>query len=397
MALITTPPASATRASPAKTSSSRTFPVTMVLATIAMLVVGFAIQLAVFAHGGHTALSDLPRVFLHRGVGPGALPYIDRVTEYPVGAGVLLYLAAVIAPTGLGVLVVTALFAGVICVAITVHLERRYGARAWRWAVAPPLVLFAFQNWDVFVIATVLLALFAYEQHRDRLAGAAIALGAAIKIFPAILVPPLVALRWARGDRRGARRLILSSVLVFGALNLPFFALHPSGWWWPFAFQSRRGPTWGTLWHWGFTGLGIGANSAAATQLVNVGSFVALTIGISWLSVRTNRDRLAPASAVCAGIAIFLLTNKVYSPTYDLWLVPGFVLLPLSRRLWITFCTVDLSIYLVAYGTLHAVTSISFATTVLPLLVGVRALVLLHIIAVATVRPRNRAAGRLPG
>ena len=68
----------------------------MVLATSGMLILAFAIQLAVYGNGGHTSLSDLPRVFLHRGVGPGTLPYIDRVIEYPVGSGVLLYLASLV-------------------------------------------------------------------------------------------------------------------------------------------------------------------------------------------------------------------------------------------------------------------------------------------------------------
>src|SRR5262245_44412915 len=50
----------------------------MVVATAMLLAAGFALQLAFFARGGHVAISDLPRVLLHRGIGPGAFPYVDR-------------------------------------------------------------------------------------------------------------------------------------------------------------------------------------------------------------------------------------------------------------------------------------------------------------------------------
>ena len=166
------------------TAGVRPFPTRMVIATVAMLVLAYALQVAAFGHGGHHSLSDLPRVFLHRGVGPGSLPYIDRVTEYPIGSGVMLYLAALVAPTALGVLTVTAVAAGALCVAITVMLERRCGGRAWRWAIGTPVLLFAFQNWDIFAIAATLGALLMYERRRDRLAGALLAVGAAVKLFP---------------------------------------------------------------------------------------------------------------------------------------------------------------------------------------------------------------------
>ncbi len=100
----------------------------MVVANVGLLLVGFGLQLLVYGRGGHSSLSDLPHVLLHRAIAPGAPPYLDRMLEYPVGAGMLLYLAALIRPTPLGVLTVTALAAGGLSVWITVALERRAGA-----------------------------------------------------------------------------------------------------------------------------------------------------------------------------------------------------------------------------------------------------------------------------
>jgi uncharacterized membrane protein len=365
------------------------FPGRMVAATVAMLVVAYAIQLAVFGHGGHSSLSDLPRVYLHRGVGPGELPYVDRVTEYPVGSGVLLYLAALVAPSALGVFTVTAVVAGGLCVLITVVLERRYGGRAWRWALGTPLVLFAFQNWDVFAIAAALAGLLAFERHRHRLAGALLACGAAVKLFPAVLLPPFVALRWVEGDRRGARRLATWGIVVFAALNLPFVVANRAGWWWPFAFQSRRNATWGSVWFWAYRALGVPHHGATGARVADLVSAVALLVGLVCLTGWTARRRPEPAVVAAAAVTIFVLSNKVYSPTYDVWLVVFFVLLPLGRRLWIAFCAVDLAIAGTVYGYFHGSDSGAFVHAVLPWLVLFRTgLLVVLLVTVTGAAPR---------
>jgi uncharacterized membrane protein len=361
----------------------RTFPTAMVAATVGLLVGAYVLQLVVYLVDPHTAMSDLPRVLVHRGIGPTSPPYLDRVLEYPVGAGILLYLASVIDPTPLGVLTVTALAAGVVCVATTVALERRCGARAWRWALASPLLLFAFQNWDVFAVAATLAALFAFERRRDSLAGGLFGLGAAVKLFPAVVVPPLVALRWVQGDRRGALRLAATAGGVFAALNLPFALLNPRGWWWTFTFQGSRDATWGSLWAWLYRLVGAPVTGASSVELANAVSMVCLLAGIAWLTVRVARHPIEPIAVGAAAVAIFLLSNKVYSPTYDVWLVVFFVLLPVSTRHWVAFCTVDLLIAVTVYGYFHGIDSVAFVHTLLPWLVVARTIVLVALIGVA--------------
>jgi len=360
------------------------FPTAMVLATLAMLGAGFVLQLIAFRDGGQHALSDLPGVYLHRHVGPGGLPYLDRPLEYPVGAGILLYLATLIAPSPIGVLAVTALASSAVCVCITVALERRVGSRAWRWALATPVLLFAFQNWDLFAIGAMLVGLFAFERRRDVSAGAALAVGAFVKLFPAVLVPPLAAVRWAQGDRRGARRLVVSSAAVFAVLNVPVLVASPQGWWWPFAFQGRRGATWGSVWVYVERLAGLPETGPAAAHFANVVSPVALGLGLAWLIARTLTARLPAAAVAGAAVAILLLTNKVYSPTYDVWLVAFFVLLPLSRRVWIAFCAVDLAIYIAVYAYFGGLEPRGVVHGVLPALVLIRTLVLVTVVVRAT-------------
>ena len=361
----------------------------MLIAGIALMVGAMAVQLIAFRNGGHGSLSDLPRVFLHRGVGPGALPYLDRMIEYPVLAGLLLYLASLVSASPLGVLLVTGVAAAALCLMVTLLLARRFGRRAWRWAVATPVLLYAFQNWDMFAVAALVVGLLMFEQKRHGAAGVAFGLGAAVKLFPMVVVPPLVALRWAQGDRRGAKRLAATSVAVFAALNLPVLLASPSGWWWPFAFQSHRQATWGTNWFYVFRVLGLPVHGSTGAQLANVVSGIALVGGLAWLVAVTARRRLDPFAVAAAAVAIFLLCNKVFSPTYDVWLVAFFVMVPLGRRLWITFCAVDLAVFATVYGYFGGLDSVGFVRVVLPALVLIRTVVLLMVVARAIERSNS--------
>ncbi len=380
---------------PPSDDGSPGFPLAMVAATVGLLALALAWQLLTIRHGGRSSLSDLPRVFLHRGLAPHHLPYVERVLEYPVGAGILLYLAALIAPNATGVLVVTAVGASVAAVVVTVLLQRRNGARAWRWALASPLLLFAFQNWDTFAIAALVGGLVAYERRRPATAGVLLGVGTAIKLFPAVVVPVLLAAALVRGDRRGARRLLVGFVVTVLAVNLPVALVAGRGWWWTIQFQGARPATWGTVWMYAYRTLGLPTHGPAAAHLADVVSMVALALGMAALVAVTVRRRLDPVAASGAAVAVFLLTNKVYSPTYDLWMVAFFVLLPISRRVWITFCALDLAVYLTVFGYFHGFTSHATVSVVLPWVVLARAGVLVAVIA-AVVGRRESTPARVP-
>lgn len=365
----------------------------MAITLLALLAAGLALQLGFFAHGGHEALSDLPRVFVHRRVGPGGLPYVDRVIEYPVGAGVLMYAAWLVHPSAMGVLVVTAVVAAALALWVLIVLERRVGARAWRWALAPALLVYAFQNWDVFAIAALLGGLLCFERRRDRASGVLIGVGALVKLFPAVVLPVLVARRWADGDRRGARRLGLAAAATIAIGNLPFALANRRGWWWTQQFQGRRQATWGTIWYWLYRAVGAPVHGTAGVRFANGVSILLLLAGLVALTWWVVHRRIDVVAGSAAAVALFLVTNKVYSPTYDVWLVAFFVLLPVSRRLWVAFCAVDLAVYVLVFGAFHGFGSRELVHQVLPLLVVVRLAVIASFAAVA-LRPRPRSITR---
>ncbi len=353
----------------------------MLAACGAVLVASLCLQLLAFRHGGHGSISDIPRLVLARDLDPRHWPYLSRVLEYPVLAGVLLGAAVSIGSGPLGALVVTAVAAGGVALLVAFLLARRFGARAWRWALAAPVLLYAFQNWDLFAIAALVVGLLAFELGRDRSAGIAFGLGAAVKLFPLVAVPPLAARRWVDGDRQGARRLVAYALVTVMLTNLPFVLVAPENWWWTYHFQSLRQATWGSAWFYALRMANMPVHGASGALVANTASAVALVGSITWLVVWTARRHVDPFAAAGAAVTLFVLCNKVYSPTYDVWLVAFFVMIPLGRRLWVTFCAVDLTVFVVVYGYFDGPLSVGAVRSVLPALVVLRTAVLLTVLA----------------
>jgi uncharacterized membrane protein len=217
-------------------------------------------------------------------------------------------------------------------------------------------VLYGVQNWDLLAIAPLVAGLLAFERGNDRAAGALVGVGACAKLFPGAALLPLAAIRLRAGDRRAATRFLASAAVTTFALNAPVFALNQRGWFAPFRFQSARPDTWATPWFYVFrlpeVDDVVNRHSGSAATLLSV---LLLAAGVAFVTWMCWRRPIGAYEAAAASTAVFLLAGKIFSPTYDLWLVPFFVLLPLSRARWVTFCAVDLAIYVTTYGMLHGV------------------------------------------
>ena len=91
-------------------------------------------------------------------------------------------------------------------------------------------------------------------------------------------------------------------------------------------------------------------------------------------------------TAVAIGAAatgVFLISNKVYSPNYDLWLVPWLALIPLARRWRVALGCFTTAVFVVVFGYFHAAFSRSVPYDMLPFLVVGRAVGIVALIAAA--------------
>lgn len=354
--------------------------------TALTLVTSAALQLAVYRHGGHTALGDIPGRYFAWHLGPHALPYLDRRVEYPVVIGVVAYLTALVGRSATTFFALTALMSAGLAFLMTRLLFARAPAQAIRWVIGLPVLLYAFHNWDLFAMIPAVLGILAYERGEDVNAGAWLGLGLSTKVFPGLILAPLVVRRWFDGDRRGAVRMTAGGVAVTVVLNAPVALASWKGWSYPAKFQGARHATWGSLVSWITSppwGISQVIGFSAPAKFANAIAFALLAVGLITISVIGVRRRLDAAAIGAAVVAVFMLSNKVYSPNYDVWLVPFFVLVPFSRRQWVAFCAADLAMYVVVFGRFHGLVDSSVTGNLVPAIVVVRAVVLSSMIVTA--------------
>lgn len=241
---------------------------------------------------------------------------------------------------------------------VATSLFRRHNAKgALVWILftgaCGPIMYFRFDLLPAALVAWACLLLAA----RPYLAGALVAAGAAVKLWPAMLALPLMA---PTPLRRGAGRARLVGFLASG-VTLGMSSLIVGGWTRsisPLVWQSRRGlqmesvpatplmflrtftesdawPVFLSEWNaLELKGPGVGLLIQTST-LLTVG-WVLLTAVLSWRLLRQFRRQSAALHeamllVVLASVLATIVANKTLSPQYILWLAGPLAVLVMSR------------------------------------------------------------------
>ncbi|WP_159923414.1 MULTISPECIES: glycosyltransferase 87 family protein [Nocardia] len=327
--------------------------------------------------------SDIQYLWLGRDINEHVFPYVSGgitgdgalvggAVEYPVLSGVLMWLGAVGADNDADFLRYSALLLAPFALLTAWMLARLAGGAALLWAAGPPLVLYAFHNWELPVVCTavaavyVMAALTRYSvRTRGIVAAVLLGLGFCLKLYPGIFVLPLLAYVLTGGDERDpeqpdggldVRGALLTAAAAIGtvvAVNLPFAVVGYEGWRASITFQQLRQAdiTTNSIWYWGLRPMfGPDAHSEAAfQQVVSVASPLlvlaafALAMWLGWKRyLRTGVFGWVGVSG--AMLCGFLLFHKVHSPQYTLWLVPFLVLLEVPWWLIGSYLVADAAI-----------------------------------------------------
>lgn len=294
--------------------------------------------------------SDIQQLWPQRGISDHVFPYVhgsllgenllNGAIEYPVLTGLFVWLTALFAHTDGQFLAISAVFLAPFGVITAWLLAKLTGRRALIWAAAPALIFYGYLNWDLLVCASFAAAVWAWWRGRPVAAAAWLAVGAALKLYPAMFVFPLILERLAARDRRGAVRVALTAGGLWLLINLPFLLINPHGWWATYAFQKERhaGITTNSIWFWGFGGISTGTLNWLTPILILVAWAGAL--GYGWRRTRGGEHYpwIQVSGAMLCG---FLLLNKVHSPQYLLWLLPFFVLIRVRWGWWVSYWVFD--------------------------------------------------------
>jgi uncharacterized membrane protein len=308
--------------------------------------------------------SDIVPLYLTEHLSGGRLPYLDpcpvsaglQCDEYPVLTMYFMRATASLANwTGKSFSAFffwNAVLLGLCGLAVAWALHRTVGDRALYFAVAPTLAIYAFVNWDLLAVALAALATLAYVRDRDGPSGALLGLGAAAKAYPALLLVPFVLERIRQRRGGGATSLVVWAAIAYAAVNLPFALAARHQWERFFLFNSRRPPDWDSMWFVACNRIQGSTGCSWSAHLVNwlsLAAFAVVAVLVWW--VRRSRQPDFPRWTFGFPLLVaFLLTNKVYSPQYSLWLLPWFALALPNPWLFATFEAADVAVFVTRFS-----------------------------------------------
>ena len=330
--------------------------------------------------------TDVYALYFAERLDAGALPYLEHPVEYPVLVGGVMAVAA----AGAGLFpeqdraarfydltwaLVTA--AALVVVVTTARLAGRRPWDAALFALAPLLVLHGTTNWDLPAMALAGAGLLAWARRRPLLAGVLLGLATATKLYPALFLVPLGLLCLRAGRLRAFRTTAVATVLTPVLVTLPLYLASPV-----FAavageqvqvagsplsrlgteglaalaphatvptadggtvvgvnatyrfveLNSTRPADWDSLWYAlqqvRGVALDTGLLPGEAPRLLNALVAVALAAALVAVAVLVLRAPVRPRlpQVLFLVVLAFLLTNKVWSPQFSLWLVPLYAL-----------------------------------------------------------------------
>lgn len=295
-----------------------------------------------------TCYSDFPELFSSRGLADGVFPLFDQkaLFEYPVITGLIAGVTAWLVPGrgasperilgyfDMNATLIAAMW--IVVVLATARINRRRPWDAAMVALAPGIVLAGVINWDMWAVAMLAVGMYFFAKERPVLAGLFIGLGTATKLYPLLMLGAVFLLSLRSGRLRVLFVNTLSATIAWLAVNVPIAAINPAGWRYFFDYTRDRPAGYSSPW--------FAYNLVAERlQLVQLGPeainalamdmFLVACVLIAGLALTApRRPRMAQLTFLI--VAAFILSNKVYSPQYVLWLVP---LLALARPRWRDF------------------------------------------------------------
>jgi uncharacterized membrane protein len=219
-------------------------------------------------------------------------------------------------------------------------------------AISPLVLVHAYTSFDALATAATAAAILAWSRRRPMLAGVLIGVGGAIKLYPLLVLGPLLVLCIRTGKLRTWRATGLTAAFTVVLINLPLALLYPRGWREFLRLNIERGMDPDSIYNVisSLTGWpGFDGQLAAGEVPVKLNAFTGIVFvlccaAIAYVALSApKRPRLAQLCFLV--VAAFLLTTKVWSPQYSLWLVPLAALAVPHWRLLLGWMAIDAAVW----------------------------------------------------
>ena len=267
----------------------------------------------------HACYSDLPSLFGARDLDKNIWPYESDLNsvEYPVLTGMIMFLTAKFVDSPIAYFNLNVIFLALLFIGLVLLIRKMKPEFSYLLPLAPAMIASLFINWDLWAIITMMLAIYWFDRKSYLLSALAIGISISTKFLPVFLLLPIAFILWRQDRIKELLKYLVTTTLIWLAINLPFALTTPTGWWRFYKLNLDRGADWGSLWL-AFNQLGL--NLANLNYL----SILLLLIGITSIAIFLFEIKSTPTLASVAFIvlATVMVASKVYSPQYVLWLTP---------------------------------------------------------------------------
>jgi uncharacterized membrane protein len=267
----------------------------------------------------HACYSDLPALYSSRGLDVHAWPFIsdENSVEYPVATAMVMYVTSFAANSPASYFNINIFFLILLFIATVILVRKIRPDFAYLVPIAPAMIASLFINWDLWAIATMLLAIYWFDRKQYLPSALVMALSISTKFLPIFLLIPIAFILWRDNKLKDLVKYVAVVATTWLVINLPFALTTPTGWWRFYKLNLERGPDWGSFWL-ALQQLGVSLNN------LNYLSILLLLIALTTIAVLLFELKYTPtlASVSFFVLASVMLASKVYSPQYVLWLTP---------------------------------------------------------------------------
>lgn len=278
----------------------------------------------------HACYSDIPALYGERALDKGVWAYSSGAesVEYPVIQGAVMWLTAKVIPHGINnYFYGSALLLALLFIFISLLVFKMKPEFGYLLPLAPAAVASMFINWDLWAIATMMLAIYWFDRKAEVASAVALGIAVSTKFLPIFLLIPIAIIFFRQERISKFFKYAGISLTTFVAINLPVALATPEGWWRFYDLNLNRGSDWGSVWY-ALSNLGLDLTHQ------NYLSVLCLLIGLTALTIFLLQLRTPPTLAQTAifVMIIVMAVSKVYSPQYVLWLTPLAVIAMIDKR-----------------------------------------------------------------
>ena len=243
-----------------------------------------------------------------------------HAVEYPALTGLIMWIFSFfIAPAEFAWVDYFRLTASVhvLVFALTVYFIQKMANRklAIIFAISPAVLYSLNRNWDIWAIATMIIALYLFLKGKETQSAIWLAVSIAVKFFPLVALLPIGVIYLRNKKLKDGLRYLAITVVAWFVINLPFMLINFKGWLYFYEFSYERAV--GAASFFEITNMA-GISVPSTKPVFYALNLLALAL-VAFYLLR-SKSVVGAAEGTFFTMFAFILFNKQYSMQYVIWL-----------------------------------------------------------------------------